>query len=801
MTMPFSTAPLAPWRDALLEFVLPNLSSYKNELLRLAALGRRSFVLHPDGDPVLRGAVAAFLESSLGVDALVQDNARSDAINVHFETNAEACSSLLMGYMDRPAAVVAPRTAHHFSKRPIFCVSIPKAGFHLVARILSDMGFTHRGRLIEEPDPQCAYFYLRDHSHLTCNDLFTELAHTTYGGADSAIFQHPIVFCYRHPADIVISEAGYYAEDQATALASYFAHLPFDERLSQLISDDGMVGTLRDRVASYKEWMELPNVLPIAFEEIVGESGGGSASLQLATVWSMQLKLHVPGQPREFVRHLFGDSNQTFRKGQIGGFRSIFKPEHYAAMASLDNTDFLERFGYDLNLHDPEAHMPKRSAALRQRPLGFHGSKSSGRAAHEQAIVLAEDTLYRWHGYHVGMVRSRYCAIEPGQPRFDPFRDETEASYFVASRPETLEKLLLAKPLADEPLPVVITTPAFRDVFRTRLNVQPLFSDVIGYSIVRVGEQVVGIPPEIGELSGHEEDLSLIEGLIIGSNEDEVIARIRSVTGRPWLVAENHCDHNIVEYHGMYYGIAMDMGDVDLTREEVRALESIPRDTDLGVLKRRLEDAQTKTLNNGLPHLICEGYHGFNLIYCKGMFFAVLQSAGEFDLLAASSEQTADLLSAPTRHGIEAAVLKRVQANVTSTDACIEIELRLAEVLEKIEALRASGTTDVSDVRRELHDLRHQLATAGQQAAALEKAFDASQAAMDSTSSELRGQLLDLLRQIETVNGQLLAIADSIATGRAELGQKLAEQQSQIHVLESNWAVRLARLLARSRGG
>lgn len=354
------------WTDAELLFAPPNPGSYATAIEGAVAQGARHFKLYPGGDEALRSAVTDLISSKLGPAAL---EARPGSVHVHFETAAEACSAELMAYVDRPATVIAPRTTHHSSNRSIFMVAIPKSGFHLVSRVLSDMGIAHGGRWKGAPAPNCWQTLYYDHPHLSANDLFARLSAEDRGGVDSAVFRHPVVFCYRHPADIAISEARYYAERDVTALSHYFSALPFERRLLELISDTGVVGTLRDRVASYREWLELPNVLPVAFEEIVGEAGGGSTELQLATLWAMQLKLHVAGRPQEFARHLFGERNRTFRSGRIGGFQEVFRPAHVEALHSMQRTDFLDNFGYRFDMEDPASALPSRSTELRRSPV------------------------------------------------------------------------------------------------------------------------------------------------------------------------------------------------------------------------------------------------------------------------------------------------------------------------------------------------------------------------------------------------------------------------------------------------
>ena len=89
----------------------------------------------------------------------------------------------------------------------------------------------------------------------------------------------------------------YYHRDGKAAFAGYFSGLGPEERLLRLIDDPWLLGTARDRIGAFLPWLGLPNVVPVSFEELVGPRGGGDAEQQSRVIWSIQLKLHVPGAP------------------------------------------------------------------------------------------------------------------------------------------------------------------------------------------------------------------------------------------------------------------------------------------------------------------------------------------------------------------------------------------------------------------------------------------------------------------------------------------------------------------------
>jgi hypothetical protein len=90
----------------------------------------------------------------------------------------------------------------------------------------------------------------------------------------------------------------------------------------------------------------------VKFEDLVGPRGGGSAETQKRTV--ERVARHVGLEPEERMmrtveENIFGVSN-TFRKGQIGGWREEFSEEHARAAREIAGP-LLVKLGYEA---DPE---------------------------------------------------------------------------------------------------------------------------------------------------------------------------------------------------------------------------------------------------------------------------------------------------------------------------------------------------------------------------------------------------------------------------------------------------------------
>lgn len=91
--------------------------------------------------------------------------------------------------------------------------------------------------------------------------------------------------------------------------------------------------------------------LLVRFEDLVGERGGGSCAAQRKSIEQIcsYLDLDVDKQKIASVQeNLFGSSG-TFRKGQIGSWRSEFSEEHKVAVKEVAGNLLIE-LGYEESL-------------------------------------------------------------------------------------------------------------------------------------------------------------------------------------------------------------------------------------------------------------------------------------------------------------------------------------------------------------------------------------------------------------------------------------------------------------------
>jgi hypothetical protein len=279
--------------------------------------------------------------------------------------DAGKISAALLEYLDEPAiTLVAPVTERFYKHLPIYLISIPKAGTHLLFRLAEALGYAAGGIAPDFPKGGHWYYLLHSNAHTTTREFFRdELQRAPFGNRAHPFMRSPALFNYRNPFDILVSEANYWNVDGNSPLSVLLGSLSFEQRIARLIDDPWLLGSLRDRVGEFAAWLDCMNIVPVSFEEIVGDAGGGSDAAFDALVWSLQLKLHAPGTSAEIRSKASGRASPTFREGRIDGWRQALPADAIGRIKALPQ-DFMEAFGYDAS-----STMPRHAEAFRRRPL------------------------------------------------------------------------------------------------------------------------------------------------------------------------------------------------------------------------------------------------------------------------------------------------------------------------------------------------------------------------------------------------------------------------------------------------
>ena len=361
-----------------LRFVVPKAQAFVEALTALDV--SQPVLLIGDGE--LANEVAA-LAASVGVALTAHQDLPDTASLARFrvlvftEQDGECLGQLLLACLDlNDVCVIAVVTARHFSRMPLFVVSIPKAGTHLVYELTRALGYASGVELPDVPRPQTWYCVEYSNSHTVARDFFVDtVRRAPFGNRHHPAVRSPVLFAYRHPLDILVSEANYYHRDGKTAFSGYFDGLDFEERVARLMDDEWLLGSLRLRVGGFLPWLTMPNVIPASFEELVGEAGGGTQEAQHRLIWSILLKLQVDGCVAELADKVFSKDSATFHDGKIGAWRARLTPAQ-VAQQEMNCGDVIAAFGYSTQAEASflPSHAPQHAA----RPLRFPAADFTG---------------------------------------------------------------------------------------------------------------------------------------------------------------------------------------------------------------------------------------------------------------------------------------------------------------------------------------------------------------------------------------------------------------------------------------
>ena len=133
----------------------------------------------------------------------------------------------LMKYLSfKNCTIIAPKTDRYYKNNPLFLISIPKAGTHLLYRLAEAFGYTPEVELINVEQPGSWYCLTHSNSHTIAKDFFIEeTKKQPFGNRQHPFLNSPALFIYRHPLDILISEANYYHRHDNSSFSGYLSSL------------------------------------------------------------------------------------------------------------------------------------------------------------------------------------------------------------------------------------------------------------------------------------------------------------------------------------------------------------------------------------------------------------------------------------------------------------------------------------------------------------------------------------------------------------------------------------------------
>lgn len=352
------------------------------------------------GQEVVAQALRRGLRVEL-VDALAPLAPVDGAVLVLTETDGQRLSRQLLNCLDLTSVtLIAPVTDWHCSTRPLFLVSIPKAGTHLLYRLAAALGYDAGVLLPEYAKPGTWYCLEFSNSHTVAKDFFVDsVRRAPHGNRHHPFPRSPVLFIYRHPLDVLVSESHYYQQDGQTVFAGYRPDLAPEQRMQVLARGDSLLESLGARLDGFLPWLEFDNVMPLSFEELVGQAGGGQDEARDRTLWSLLLKLQAPGNPAEIGRFLFDSGTETFRSGRIGSSACELPPT-VKEQVWHEHPHVFEQLGYRRG-GNPDG-IPDRAEEFRRRPLRY----ASRRPDHSPILLEAD-----YFGCNLVRLRDRIVAV------------------------------------------------------------------------------------------------------------------------------------------------------------------------------------------------------------------------------------------------------------------------------------------------------------------------------------------------------------------------------------------------------
>lgn len=598
-----------------IDFCAPAASAFFDRITAAIDAGAESIAFHGSAGAeldALKEQVALAYGQQVRLLSETESIALAGDVAVFLETDPDRLSAGLLAEADRHAGwVIAPETENFWNRRPLFMISIPKAGTHLLERLVAAFGYA---KGVEWGDGQPVggtwYCLLGSNSHTVARDFFVESVRLSPHGNRHHIFPRtPTLFIYRHPLDILVSEANYYHKSGATLFADYFRGMTPHERQKALFDDNQMLGGFRNRILGFAPWLKFGNVIPVSFEELIGQAGGGENRILENLIWSLQLKLHIPGGPQDFSSQVYDPTSPTFHKGKIGSFADQLAPAILEQVIQ-DSSGFLEVFGYSADPDRPA--LSRHTSAFRRRALAL------AQDLHHDTPIQIKTNYF---AFNIVLFQDRHWVIPIDSGAFDlaalspearadirHFADMNEAKRYV------LSEVLSNETAASQANPQVIAA-------------------IAGYNILRWRDRYVAVR------QGHSPDwsrrpLELLQEhaghIIFGTSEIDIASALSqkndAATPHPHMLGAIG-NHNILMWQGRYvavrHGLAVDWDTPPFVLLKRHPDSFFIANTEIELLGLVAAQAHKEPPAVGEPVLIGT-INGFNILQW-GAFFVGLQ--------------------------------------------------------------------------------------------------------------------------------------------------------------------------------
>ena len=256
----------------------------------------------------------------------------------------------------------------------VLALSMPKAGTHLLGKLLSSLpSMMFSGLHLDDTILYPSGDY-HQNSELDHDLLVRTLGRCLPGQYMTAHFPakpelqkaiHDVklkpILMLRDPRDVVVSYAHYVSREPRHFHCRYFNEKLVTVENKIMAAIRGLPETsetrgllpIGQRIQDYLPWLDDPQVTACYFERLVGSGGGGSDEEQRTEVRKISEAVQRPlddGQLQKISQRVFTQKSRTFRKGQIGDWANSFTEEHRLAFKEVAGEQLI-RLGYESDLN------------------------------------------------------------------------------------------------------------------------------------------------------------------------------------------------------------------------------------------------------------------------------------------------------------------------------------------------------------------------------------------------------------------------------------------------------------------
>lgn len=166
-----------------------------------------------------------------------------------------------------------------------------------------------------------------------------------------------VIFIYRDLRDVAVSLTNHILNDQTHSHPEWYKDMGFDAALLAVIQGLGPYAGVVDRWEQYAGWLDIDWVYSVKYEDLIAnreEKCGEIMEYVLGHAgrfrgYSVEIppEEYAKGLERMIRRSSRTDLSPTFRKGQPGEWREVFKEGHRAAFRFADENGWLVKLGYE----------------------------------------------------------------------------------------------------------------------------------------------------------------------------------------------------------------------------------------------------------------------------------------------------------------------------------------------------------------------------------------------------------------------------------------------------------------------